>query len=231
MTTAEKLTTIAENQQRVYEAGQKSEYDRFWDAYQQNGKRRLYNAAFAGHGWTNETFKPKYDIVALNGASLFINNLKFSGDLAAHLENLGITLDLSAATTVISCFEGCKLIERLPEINISSAGTLSRLVFSQCEVLHTIDAFVVAETNVFTNTFQKCYALQHLIIKGVIANDINLSDCPLTRESILSVLSALSVTATGKTATFKKTAVNAAFSTEEWDELAATKPNWRIDLV
>ena len=38
MSIAEKLTAIAENVPKVYEAGQKSEYDRFWDAYQNNGK-------------------------------------------------------------------------------------------------------------------------------------------------------------------------------------------------
>ena len=38
MSIAEKLTTIAENEQKVYDAGQKSEYDRFWDSYR--GSRR-----------------------------------------------------------------------------------------------------------------------------------------------------------------------------------------------
>ena len=39
MSIAEKLTTVAENVPKVYEAGKKAEYDAFWDKYQNNGKR------------------------------------------------------------------------------------------------------------------------------------------------------------------------------------------------
>lgn len=60
MSIAEKLTTVAENQQRVYDAGKQAEYDRFWDAYQQNGTRGSYSYAFGGVAWTDETLKPKY---------------------------------------------------------------------------------------------------------------------------------------------------------------------------
>ena len=34
MSIADKLTTIAENEQKVYDAGAKSEHDKFWDSYQ-----------------------------------------------------------------------------------------------------------------------------------------------------------------------------------------------------
>ena len=62
MSIAEKLTTIAENQQNVFDAGKKSEYDAFWDAYQQNGNRRNYAFAFSGQAWGCNAFKPKYPI-------------------------------------------------------------------------------------------------------------------------------------------------------------------------
>ena len=79
MSIAEKLTAIAENEQRVYdagymhgnndgyllgeEAGKKSEYDAFWDAFQLDGERTNYSYAFSGSGWHSETFKPKYKIL------------------------------------------------------------------------------------------------------------------------------------------------------------------------
>ena len=74
MTTAEKLTTIAENQQKVYdagyadgvEAGAKSEYDRFWDEFQNKGGKASYYWAFYGDRFTDETYNPKYDIVCSN---------------------------------------------------------------------------------------------------------------------------------------------------------------------
>ena len=62
MSIAEKLTTIAENEQKVYEAGKKSQYDEFWDTYQTNGQRTNYTYAFSGLGWTDNLYKPKYPI-------------------------------------------------------------------------------------------------------------------------------------------------------------------------
>ena len=40
-------------------------YDQFWDAYQNNGKYEHwmhYAYAFAGRGWTDEVYNPKYPI-------------------------------------------------------------------------------------------------------------------------------------------------------------------------
>jgi len=62
-TEGKKLTTIAENQTKVYEAGKQAEYDRFWDAYQNKGKSAGYALAFAGARWTDDIYNPKYDIV------------------------------------------------------------------------------------------------------------------------------------------------------------------------
>ena len=53
----------------------------------------------------------------------------------------------------------------------------------------------------------------------------------LTSESIISSINGLSPDVTGQTVTFNKTAVNNAFTTEEWDALVATKPNWTIALA
>ena len=44
----------------VYEKGVSDEYDRFWDAYQDNGNRTDYRMAFCSTSWTEENFKPKY---------------------------------------------------------------------------------------------------------------------------------------------------------------------------
>ena len=49
----------------VYNKGAQSEYDAFWDEFQQNGELTFYGYAFAGYGWTKENFKPKYPIVTI----------------------------------------------------------------------------------------------------------------------------------------------------------------------
>lgn len=57
---------VAEGYQLGYASGMhdgaQSEYDRFWDTYQQNGNRKLYRRAFSGYCWTEELLKPKYII-------------------------------------------------------------------------------------------------------------------------------------------------------------------------
>ena len=97
MSISEKLTAIAQNTPRVYEAGKKvsyedgfgagytqgkshgytkgeaagkqAEYDRFWDSFQENGTRKSYHCAFAGSCWTPQTFKPKYPIKPVDTSS------------------------------------------------------------------------------------------------------------------------------------------------------------------
>jgi hypothetical protein len=80
--------------------------------------------------------------------------------------------------------------------------------------------------------FNACKKLMNISFEGVIGAGISFADCPLlSRESIENVVSVLSNTTTGTTATFNKAAVNVAFTTDEWNALVATKPNWTVTLV
>ena len=87
MSIADKLKTIAENIPKIYNTahtdgyeighqeghydGVKDEYDRFWNAYQENGNRTSYLYAFAGRAWIDEAFKPKYPIQTNNATGMF----------------------------------------------------------------------------------------------------------------------------------------------------------------
>ena len=77
MSIGNKLTTIAENMPKVHEAGKQAEYHRYWDNLQQNGKRRSYWGGFAGPGWNDEIFNPKYpfDDVADVGYMFYQSNI------------------------------------------------------------------------------------------------------------------------------------------------------------
>jgi hypothetical protein len=69
-------------------------------------------------------------------------------------------------------------------------------------------------------------------MEGTIAGAINLKwSKKLSKASIESVIGCLSDAKTGLTATFSTTAKNNAFTTEEWDALVASKPNWTIALT
>lgn len=231
MSIAEKLTTVAENQEKVYEAGQKSAYDRFWDAYQQNGNRKNYAAAFGGEGWTNEWFQPKYDIICEGTCSQMFYGSYITGDLAEHLNSRGITLDLSKMTSAHSLFNAAVYITRLPEINITLCVSACSSLFANCRGLVTIDKLVVKDSNAFNGTFQNCTALKDLTIEGTVASAMDLHWSPLSGTSIQSVMNALSDTVTGATVTFKQTAVEAAFTDAEWEALVSTKPNWTVVLA
>ena len=96
MSIAEKLQTIAENEQKVYESGKQAEYDRFWDTYQNNGTKESYYYTFVD--WKKANFKPKYDIVPTKCQGTF--QYLFDGDgepvdFVELLDELGITIDFS----------------------------------------------------------------------------------------------------------------------------------------
>jgi len=123
MSVAEKLKQIAENEQRVYDAGEKkgieTEYDRFWDKYQENGAKEYYRYAFAGAGWNNETVKPKYDIVPTNAGNMFVSNSILSGSVKEIFDEQGITFDLSKSTDCSGMFNSCSEITELPYLDFS----------------------------------------------------------------------------------------------------------------
>lgn len=57
--------------------GMKAERDAFWEIYQDHGNRTDYTYAFAGYGWTYETYHPKYSIRLRDGwtgTSMFQNS-------------------------------------------------------------------------------------------------------------------------------------------------------------
>lgn len=57
------LQTIAENEPKIYDAGRQSQYDEFWDAFQNNGEIITDGSyAFSGSMWIDEVYNPKYPI-------------------------------------------------------------------------------------------------------------------------------------------------------------------------
>ena len=270
MSIAEKLTTIAENQQRVFDAGrnigggggdydsgynegysngydsgfneghdigysegENAEHDRFWDNYQDNGNRVNYQFAFAG-GWGADNFMPKYDIIPTSLNTTFHSFAGTGFDIAARLEELGVTLDTSKCTNFASTFMWAN-IERLGVIDLTSAsnGELSS-TFAYGNIT-TIDKLIVKPENAFSYAFTSNKALTNITFEGNIGNNISFQwQDKLTRASIESVINHLSTTASGKTATFSRTSVTNAFGSttaSAWTTLVNSKSNWTISLV
>ena len=115
------------------------------------------------------------------------------------------------------------------DIDITTIGGNAGYMFENSSLV-TIRKLKVSATNTFSGCFTGCNNLQNIVFEGEIGNNVNLSACPLSRASIENIVSVLSTTVTEKTLTLKQSAVNAAFTTEELETLAATKPNWTITL-
>jgi len=164
--------------------GMNEEWSRFWDTYQANGTRTEYSYGFAGYGWTDETFKPKYDIRPSVSTGLF--NYSKITDLVDALDRAGVILDLSD-TNGASVFRSPH-ITRVPFFVApkTSGGTY---MFNGDTKLHTIEGIECSETTVYVNWFTNCTALTHVIFSGVIANDINLQWSPLLDDETLISLS------------------------------------------
>ena len=208
--------------------GKQVEYDRFWDAYQQNGSRTNFEYAFSGLGWTDETFKPKYDIKASNVYMMF-RGCKIT-DLRE--EAIGVSMDFSGCTNFGYCF-AYSSFKYLPKIDLSSAASTT----SAFDSFDGTDlSLIVSERTVFvSSTFNYALKIINLTIEGTIAKSVYLQhSTKLSKASITSVINVLSSTTSGQTLTLSKTAVESAFGSTtaaEWTALVATKSNWTISLV
>ena len=225
---------LAPKVNEVFEAGKKSEYDAFWDKYQRNGGRLAYQYAFAGYGWDDNTFNPKYNIDSQNSVGMFMYSKII--DLEALLNKCGITFNISNSTNYSSLFAYTAMTV-IPELVFSANTSYMGAMFSESRKLHTIrkitlkDGFNANMTDVFTN----CVALENVVFEGVIPKHIYMQwSAKLSKASITSIIEHLSTTASGQTATFSKTAVETAFGSvesAEWQSLIAPKSNWTISLV
>lgn len=193
----------------VYEAGKQAEYNNFWDFYQQNGLKPDYNSAF--RGWKDELYNPKYPIVCRESANWSVSEFMFYQ----------------------STVTDTKVDITLPKNQTFKQG------FFGCFWLVTIRKLIIDKSTKFSNSFAYCQSLVNLTIEGVIGQnyfDLSYSK-KLSKESIISVINALSTETSGLTVTISETAVvNAGYfetpeAWEEWETLIATKPNWTIALI
>lgn len=201
-TIAEKLVAVADNQQKVFDAGAKAEYDRFWDELQQNGERTNYRYCFVGRRWNKETFRPKYSMQPKNAFYMFPywgtnQSDREPIDLVEHLEELGITLDFSKATYLRCLFASNYLITRVGVIDTRSCNDIYGL-FANNNALVTVDELILCDDGsqrIRTGehgAFYRSNTLQNIKVTGVIGGDIELDTCnALTLDSLKSIINAL----------------------------------------
>jgi hypothetical protein len=197
-----------------YYAGVQSEYNKFWDSYQQNGNRNYYIRGFTGYGFDVNNFYPKYDIILGTDSAeqMFYawTDADRHGDfdLSQRLEECGVVLDTSKAKYLMNCFAYGKFT-RIPVVDITGCQPNyawgSAQLFNCCYFLQTIDGLIINENNIPSSWFGSCGELRNLTLEGTLAQDgFDVSSCPkLTKPSILSILKVLSLNITEtKTITF-----------------------------
>lgn len=211
--------------------GEQSYRQYFWDQYQAEGARTDYSYAFAGAGWTEETFWPAYNITVQQGYQMFAY-CAFSGSLKERLEACKVQLQFSGNQTLMNLFCFADKITELGVIDFSAVtNTGNTHIFRQCSALKTIEKLILPVGQAsWTSWFSGCSALENIQIQGIIVSSgLDLSASPkLTRESMLSVMNALA-DKTGLSGTWKVTfgATNLEKLTDA-DKAIATQKGWTL---
>lgn len=176
-----------------YAAGQQAEYDRFWDAYQENGNRTKYERGFYGPGWTDDNFKPKY-LIVLTGN---IYNIFDESKISYIDESI---VDCSKATLLqyfLSNNASGKPVTAIMDIS-SCKNMVNTFIYSGN--LETVELKNIREDCAFINTFLACVGLVNFRCTGTIGRDLNLSESRLlSDESVQNIIYALA-DLTGQTA-------------------------------
>lgn len=220
------LDDMAAEVDAVYEVGKKAEYDAFWDAFQQNGKRTNYAYGFAGEGWNDENFKPKYNIVPTVEITGMFRQCNIV-NLKKCLEDCGIRIDLWQITSASGAFTNCPKLKVLPKINVSGIPGTTNLFYG-CTELETIEEINLDANTGFNKTFYNCTSLTNITVTGDIGqNGLDLSSSTkLTHDSLMSVINALQTKTSGTwTVTLGSANLNKLTDAEK---AIATQKGWTL---
>lgn len=174
------------------DTGGKSYYDEFWDLYQDNGSRTHYMGAFAGIGWKEDMFFPKYKSIKVTNAYQMFAASRVATDLAELCRQRGITFDFSNCKRVTHMTMDNSYLTTFPECDFSGLTDL-RYHFSGATKLHTIEKvkYPTGTNNNHTNAFQMCHSLKNIVIEGNISKSVSFQWSPLTHDSLMSIINAL----------------------------------------
>ena len=204
-----KSGSLAKKIDNVFDAGKKSEYDRFWDAFQENGMRDDYRCAFMWK-WNDEAFQPKYDIMLNQKLGQYNSQQAFElcevQDIASCLAKNNVTIDTSQAERLDSNFRQAKTIS-LPPFDLSNCKEMA-MTFYNMEKLKSLELNNLRENCTFDRPANYCFALENVKITGTIGNSgLNFQYSPLTHDSLVNIIDCLK--------DFRETTVTQQLNTQE----------------
>ena len=162
-------------------------WDTFWDACQDNGNRTNYQYAFAYKGWTENNFKPKYNMSPTNADYMFrYSNIE--GSLVELLENAGVTLDFGNSQAMTYVFADCPITE-IGIIDTRSASDLYRMFWQTTKVEKIEKIILKDDGSQQLNAFVNCLALKEIRFEGKIGVSESLAQSRyLSVESVQSII-------------------------------------------
>jgi hypothetical protein len=245
MTIADKILRAKDDYDTVYEAGyEKGKAEggdgalEVWKAILVDGERKDFSNAFANTRFSKDTMRLLYDIKPTTANNMFFFSAIKQTDMFSMTEvekRDGKVFDFSNCTNFSGTFNsGC--FDELNVIDLSKATSTYQVFYngSSSAKIKRINRLIFSEDTVISwGMFGYCYELEHVGFEGVISKsglDMQWST-KLSKDSITSLVNALSPTTSNLTVTLSKQAVENAFTDDEWGALESTKTNWTISLV
>ena len=248
MSIAEKLTTIAENEQKVYKSGEDNGIDMMWEAITDDGKTESYYERFYNWKISKRLFESSRVVQPTSITTrMFYNAHKGDSDEVIDLGQIeneqGMVFDFSKATSLQHTFNGAE-IDVVNIIDARNASGTNALYWTFSGVLASgqsfghplvkrINKFIVGEkTDRFFGTFYYASDLEHCVFEGEISKSgLELQySLKLDHESLMSALNCLkdySNDTSGTTWTVRFGATNLAKLTAEEKAIAAQK-GWNL---
>lgn len=196
MSIAEKFEVIAD---AVYEKGKEDTGVDFWKGFTNNGSRTNYYQAFMYTDFSGKTIpeglcKPKNRLT-----NMFMS---YKGTcLPSGIDCSNFNISSSETYHATAMFQYADRLIEIYDLGIPTQKSYAN-TFSGCESLRTIEVIRSNVDTKWNNTFLDCLSLSNLVVEGNIGqNGFDVSKCPLTHDSLMSILNATAVITTAKTLT------------------------------
>lgn len=241
MTTAEKLTTIAENEPKIYDKGHQVGYSEGHNEGKEKGlndyevmltgnyKRTKYKGTFGNSDFTGYTFKetiyPVEDVECLFYAYL-------GTELPKNISLEKLQTDKSAVY-YRNMFGWALGLTKIPDIGLPPIPYYQS-TYLNCKNLIEIEVIRCTKETVFNNPFFGCDNLTTFKIEGEIGTNFDCSQIPVSPHTMHSIVQNL-VDYSGTSNAFKYSVL---FSQNCWDKLNENYPvdyayydNWEDFVV
>lgn len=235
MSIADKLTTIADNVQKVYEAGKaqggggisEELMSTLWSAITGQSLARDYTEVFMGLDFDNATYKPIFDLSPTIATSMFEScsvglEEEKQVDCIEYEPQAEAYMDFYLCEKVNKAFYKCGLFKTLGTIDLRNVTASPVNCFSQ-STIQKIEAFYPPDLSMKTS-FVNTSKLTYIGVESTVTNSISLQYCPLENESAILFIQHLKNYA-GTDSAFVYTLT---FSDEVWarlDALGNVSPN------